>query len=233
MHDPEKWAALTHYLVDTCALDLDYERFSDFQLFEKNFPRFALVYAHPLHASRLATRQGFVPMAKFDATFDEAIIIASKALTKPQISQFADHTVAFVEGTPSHAAYLIAAHRQQWPQIARPVIKTNYPDVLMAVVQGEADYGIILKSVWDGMSALKDRVKPLATTKTRELVHVFLASPELKTAAGKITEALVALDSQEDGRAILRRLACPKIVPFASADLKNLRSSIAVCRFPE
>jgi hypothetical protein len=231
MHDPEKWVALMDYLVGSCALDLRYERFADFQVFEQNFERFDLVYAHPLHASRLATHRGFVPLAKFDSTFDEAIIIANKALHQPQISQFADHPVAYVNGTPSHAAYLIAAHRQQWPRIGVAVPKTNYPDIVMAVVQDEASFGILLKSVWDGMTALKDRVTPLMTTRTRELVHVFLASPRLRERAATITEALAALGSDEPGRAMLRRLGCPRIVPFSDVNLQELRASLAVCQF--
>jgi hypothetical protein len=233
MHDPEKWVALTQHLAQACNLELGYERFSDFQLFEQNFNRFDLIYAHPLHASRLAARRNFVPLTKFDATFDEAIIVAAKTANPPQIADFANHPVAYVDGTPSHAAYLIAAHRQQWPGIVVPVVKTNYPDVMMAVVQGEASYGIILKSVWDGLTALKDRVTPFTITKTRELVHVFLVSPQLRDKDATITDALVALDSHEEGQAILRRLGCRRIVPFSDVDLQELRASIAVCRFPE
>jgi hypothetical protein len=233
MHDPEKWVVLMDYLVGCCALEMHYERFTDFQLFEQNFARFDLVYAHPLHASRLATQRGFTPLAKFDATFDEALIFAAKTMSAPHISQLADRPVAFVEGTPSHAAYLIAAHRQHWPRIAVPVPKTNDPDVMMAVVQGEATFGILLKTVWDGMTALKDRVKPVTTTTTRELVHVFLAGPRLRERAGAITDALVALESENRGRAILRRLGDARIVPFSDVNLQELRASIAVCGFPD
>src|SRR6266545_4132763 len=62
MTDPEKWVALMEYLNDSCALQLRYERHTDFKEFERNFERFDVVYAHPLHALRLATGRGFVPL---------------------------------------------------------------------------------------------------------------------------------------------------------------------------
>jgi len=233
MSDPEKWVALMQYVIDSCGVQLEYERHTDFHQFEENFGRFDLVYAMPLHALQLATRDGFTPLAKFDAVFDEAIIFSSNELSSPHVSQFADHRVAFADDTPSYAAFLISARREGWPAIGVPVVKTNYPDVLMAVVQGDADFGIILKSSWDGMSALKGRVTPVAVTKTRELAHLFLVSPQLRDRGSAITDALVALETGEEGRAILRRLGCPRIVPFSQLELQQMRDSIAMCHFAE
>jgi hypothetical protein len=231
IHDPDKWAALSNTLAADLDLPLVFEKYTNFHQFELNFNRFDFIYAHPLHAARLSNRHGFIPLAKFDQVFDEAILIASKEVTNPSIKGFALNGVACIDGTPSHAAYLLAASRKGWPFPENPIYKNTYPDVVMSVAEREADYGIVLKSVWEHMADLKDRVVPFQTTDTRELVHIFMLRPTLKDFHKRMTEALAGLSEVEAGKQLLTRLCCERFVPFSDVDLNKLKSALQLCGF--
>lgn len=228
--DPEKWNAFNEYLASKNALKCDYEKHTSFDEFAENFSRFDLIYAHPLHAVQLRERK-FLPLTKYGNVFDEAVVIASKSMRNTSYKNLQGQPVAYVPGTPSHAAVLIDIANKHPGLSFEQVRRTNYPDVLLAVSQGDASYGIILKSVWDDMIAMKDRVVPIYATSSNELVHVFMLSPKLINSYEAVKAAMTGMQEDIVGKAILARLNCGSLVDFNEENMRQLAQSLSVCGY--
>jgi hypothetical protein len=231
--DPEKWQALVNYLHAKKVFDGHFERHSSFNEFAENFSRFHLAYAHPLDVVDLVRKHNFTAIARYDDVYDEAVIITQKLNNSPSFEVAAKGTTAFVNGSPSHAAFLIEAHDRKISIEYQPVLKDNYQEVLLDVALNVAEYGVILKSVWDDMLVMRDNVVVFHTTSTKKLVHVFAVSPLLKDSAIAIQNALMHMHEDADGQAILARLRCDKIVSFSGADIDKLEADLSVCIFEE
>ena len=231
--DPEKWQALVNYLHAKKVFDGHFERHSSFSEFAENFSRFHLAYAHPLDVVDLVRKHGFTAIARYDDVYDEAVIITQKLNNAPSFEAATKGLTAFVNGSPSHAAFLIEANDCDISVEYQPVLKDNYQDVLMDVALNVAEYGVILKSVFDDMLVMRDNVVVFHTTSTKKLVHVFAVSPQLKDSSGAIQNALLHMHEDPAGQAILARLKCEKIVPFGAADIDKLQADLSVCVFEE
>lgn len=229
--DPEKWSAFINYVQEKCGLEFEFKRFEEFDTFAKNFEHFSFVYAHPLHAIQLSKEQGFLPVAMYTETYDEAVIISQKHISGSDIKQIEGKSVACIHGSPSHAALLIDMHTNKVELEFDPISKNSYPKVLMAVSIGEADYGVILKSVWDDMLTMKERVRVHYTTSSHSLVHVFMLNPSLEKSLEKIRTALTEMATNKAGKEILNRLKCPSISPFGPKDLEKLAQQLLVCHY--
>jgi len=219
------------YLKQRKIIDTDFQRFITFDEFADNFQNFSFVYAHPLHAVQLYKVHGFIPLAKYTETYDEAAVISSKSIASPSISKMHDQKVALVKGTPSHAAILIDLSKNYPAVEIDPVTKGTYPDVLMAVSIEEAQYGIILKSVWDQMISMKERVNHFYTTEIKELVHVLMINPNQREIAVSVQKALLEMHNDPEGRKILARLKCDSFTVFGDRGMEELVKNLAGCVF--
>jgi ABC-type phosphate/phosphonate transport system substrate-binding protein len=229
--DPEKWTAFTRYIQNKTSLDFNFKRFESFDTFAQNFDSFSFVYAHPLHAVQLAQEKGYLPVAKYTETYDEAVVITRNTVTASGIQQIEGKTVACIHGSPSHAALLIDLHCAGKKVDFEEVHKDAYPKVLMAVNIGESDFGVILKSVWDDMLTMKERARVHYTTSSRSLVHVFMLSPKLQNDLEKLQSVLTSMQQDPMGKEVLARLKAPSISSFSEADLKQLKNNLDVCNY--
>lgn len=229
--DPEKWQALVEYLHAKNVFDGHFERHTSFSEFAENFARFHLAYAHPLHVVDLVKNHGFTPIARYENVYDEAVVITQKLNANPSFEEATSGLTAFINGSPSHAAFLIEASDRNVPIDYQPVLKDNYQDVLMDVALNVAVYGVVLKSVWDDMLVMRDNVVVFHTTTTRKLVHAFVVSPTLKDHAADIQNALLSMHEDAAGKAVLARLQCEKMVPFSVTDVDKLQADLSVCAF--
>lgn len=231
--DPEKWQALVNYLHAKKVFDGHFERYTSFSEFAENFSRFHFAYAHPLDAVELVRKHKFTPIAYYNNVYDEAVIITQKLNSSPSFEAATKGLTALVNKTPSHAAFLIEAHDRNISIEYQPVLKDNYQDVLMDVALNVAEYGVILKSVYDDMLVMRDNVVVFHTTSTKKLVHVFAVSPQLKESSAAIQNALLHMHKDPAGQDILSRLKCDKIVSFDAADIDKLEADLSVCVFEE
>jgi hypothetical protein len=229
MKDPEKWASFAHEMRARCGLDCSFTPEKCFEKFAEGFAGYSLAYAHPLHAVRLWREHGFTPLAAYHETFDEAVLIASKRVADPSPQAMSAAKVSCIYGSPSHAAYLLDLRKHALPDPTQWAPKTCYPDVVMAVAQGEASYGVVLKSVWDTMMTLRDRVRPFYATAVKELVHVFMAAPSLRGREGELRDALTGMHRDDRGAAVLHRLGCDALVPFDERALIQIRDALDRC----
>lgn len=229
--DPEKWQALVDYLHTKGAFNGHFERHDSFSGFAQNFERFHLAYAHPLHVIELVTKHGFTPLARYDEIYDEAVVITQKMNSDPSFEAALSGSTALVNGSPSHAAFLIEASDKNIEVTYQPILKDNYQAVLMDVALNVAEYGVILKSVYDEMLVMRDQVKVFYTTSTKKLVHAFAVSPTLKGCSADIKQALLQMHEDDVGRKIQKRLQCNKIIAFNEEDVKKLQTDLSVCNF--
>jgi hypothetical protein len=227
--DPEKWMEFALELRARGALDCAFTPESCFEKFAAGFSTYALAYAHPLHAVRLKRELGFIPLAAHADTFDEAVLIANRQVSGPSLGKMSAGTVACIHGSPSHAAYLIDLHDRSMPVPPAWVVKTSYPDVVMAVAQGEAQYGVVLKSVWDTMMTMRDRVRPFCATAVRRLVHVFMLAPSHLDRAEEIRRTLTDMHADARGAAVLKRIGCSHLVPVSHAGLGEIETALNNC----
>jgi hypothetical protein len=229
MQDPEKWTAFAAELRARGVIDSSFTPEPSFEKFAQGFSSYTLAYAHPLHAVVLWRRFGFTPIAAYKETFDEAVLIAGKQVKSPSLAAIGQSRVACIHGSPSHAAFLIDLCARSLPSPTLYAARSSYPDVVMAVAQGEADYGVVLNSVWETMMTLRDRVRPFHTTKTRQLVHVFMAAPALKLRTEEVRTVLTSMHRDPAGRAVLDRLGCSELVPVTDTDLERIAAALETC----
>lgn len=229
--DPEKWTVFSHYMHQKTGYNFEFKRFESFDVFAENFESFDFVYAHPLHAVQLGREKNYVPLVKYTETYDEAVVISRKNETGSDVRKLDGRTVACIHGSPSHAALLIDLHKSGTKMEFEEAHRDAYPKVLMSVGIGEVDFGVILKSVWDDMLTMKERVRVHYTTSSHSLVHVFMLSPKLKNEAPKFREALTSMANDPKGKEILARLKCPSLSPFNDTDLQKLAKELSVCNY--
>lgn len=231
IHDPEKWTTFTAYLVNELQLKGKFEKYFSFETFAQQFKSLNFIYAHPLHAVQLKNNHQFVPLAKYSNKFDEAVIICRKTQSYSGVSDIEGKKVALAPGSPSHAALLIDFNRNRIKSNFLVIAKQSYPEIAAAVSLKEVEFGVILKEVWDQMSPQYPGLGTLYTTFTKELVHVFMISPELQSLEAEITAVLTGMTSQPLGKEILQRLDCSGLEVFSQQDLKQLEDSLAICQF--
>ena len=240
--DPEKWTEFAHYLCERTPLKSEFRRHVSFEDFARHFNSFSLTYAHPLHAIQLWSQHGYIPLAKYEGTYDEAVLITSNssgrrgsfnriAAAERGVRSIEGANVACVYGSPSHAAALIEIARKSPGLTFESVFKDSYPNVLMSVSTGEAECGIILKSVWTQMISMRDRVRSIYETDARKLVHAFMLAPQLSKLTGVVRTTLLQMEKDPEGQNILDRLGCERLVEFNEAGLSQLQASLEVCRF--
>jgi hypothetical protein len=227
--DPEKWMEFALELRARDTLNCTFTPESCFEKFAAGFSTYTLAYAHPLHAVRLGHELGFIPLAAHADTFDEAVLIANRQVAGPSQEKMSAAAVACIFGSPSHAAYLIDLHDRSMGAPPSWVAKTSYPDVVMAVAQGEAQYGVVLKSVWDTMMTLRDRVQPFYATSIRRLVHVFMLAPSRRARADEIRRTLTGMHKDERGAAVLKRIGCSHLVPVSQSGLDGIETALNNC----
>lgn len=229
--DPEKWRALSEYLQAKSGFESQYVRITDFIEFGKRMSEFGLVYVHPLHAVQLHRDHGFIPLAKYHDTYDEAVFICPKNSQIRSLDSLQGLSYLCIHGAPSHAAMLIDLARNR-PEIKCTAVgRSDYAAIIKGVSLGEADFGLILNSVWDGMVSLKDRVRPFYTTATASLVHVFMIAPSFSSMAESLRAVLLNMHEDESGAKILQRLGCRSLVQFENKDVVALARTLEVCQF--
>jgi hypothetical protein len=227
--DPEKWSAFARELHARGGPDCRFAPETCFERFATGFDSYALAYAHPLHAVKLWRTFQFMPLAAYKETFDEAVVIANKQVKSPTLQDLTLKQVACIHGSPSHAAHLIDFQLRAIAPTTRWVTRTSYQDVVMAVAQGEAQYGVVLKSVWDSMMTLRDRVRPFHATSLRQLVHVFMLAPAHRLRAPQILDVLTNLHKDAQGETILKRLGCSQLTAVDENQLGRIESALDSC----
>lgn len=231
VHDPDKWTVFTKYVLKKMSFSGSFEKYFSFETFAQQFTKMNLIYAHPLHAVHLQEDLNFKPLVRYQKKYDEAVIIYMKNNNHKTVKDIKSNKVSCVLGSPSHAAVLLDFNQNNLSIDFEAVNRSSYPEVLATVISRDAQFGIILKEVWEAMRASHPTVEVLYTTYTKKLFHSFMLAPNLMDHHEDFRKILLNMNHDPEGKAILERLGCHKLESTNEQDIENLGRELASCKF--
>jgi ABC-type phosphate/phosphonate transport system substrate-binding protein len=228
IHEPERWYHLEKYLAQKLGIEMQFEMSLDFPDFHANIAKADIIYANPTdHITRLS-KNGYLPLVRPAGLCDEAVFITNTETANPTLESLQGVELATVkELIPTH----VALHALQSKGIAHGLLhqRDSWQGVISSVWNGEVPYGIVYKDTYDKLSEHgKSMVNAFATTNEGIAYHTIDIGPGLADRKDEIAQIFLAMDSDEEGRTVLKELDITKWQPVQQAELDRMTDLMAM-----
>jgi phosphonate transport system substrate-binding protein len=158
--------------------------------------RVDIIYANPYDAAMLVRSKGFLPIARPAGKSDECLIAVAEAAAFRQIEDL--RPPCRVASTNDPDVNMVGMIMLEPADLDRDTIQmvnvNSYPLVAKALMCGEADVGFFLEESFAELSGIVRRdLRPLATSRIDDIVHVLLIGPRLSARREDFCRILVAM----------------------------------------
>ncbi len=203
---PEGWYRMAQYLTQHLEFDVHFELSLDVNDFREQLDSADIVYANPLDTLRLIDQRGFILQVKPKDLYDELVFVASTDIANPTLEALQGEKIATVRNLlPSNIALYLLKQRSIEP--AELLDRESWMSVIRSVWQGEANYGIVYKDTYDGLSDQgKSMVNTFFTSDEKVAFHSFVCNPNVEIKCDNLQNALLAMDSDDTGKEVLSEL---------------------------
>jgi phosphonate transport system substrate-binding protein len=221
--EPDRWFRLVQYLVQKLGSEVLFEISLDFQDFHENLHKADIVYANPTDALNLMTNQNYTLLVKPAGTSDEVVFVANTEVPNPTLESFGGVEFAAVKGLmPTSIALHMLHERSIVPAGIRH--KESWQAVISAIWNGEAQYGIIYKDTYDGLSEQgKGMVQAFATSDEKIAFHMLTIAPSLAERKAEIEQLLTGMHSDEKGQQVLSELHIAQWQPVTTEEIARMQ----------
>lgn len=168
-----------------------------------------LIYANPFDAAMLVREKGFLPLVKASGVSDEAIIAVNASSTIEDITHLSPGIrVAVTEDPDVHMMGMIMLEAGD---LNAGNIQTSIYDTYILVakqlLKGNADIGIFLAEAFDDLSNMtKNQLRILVRSQISVIHHSLMIGPKLTTRRDEFQDLLVAMNTDEKGKGILKSM---------------------------
>lgn len=205
------WYIFNTWLQRQTDIAIHLEMYNDFASQHKAIKEGAidLIYANPFDAAMLVREKGFLPLVKAEGVADEAIIAVNTESSIEDVAQFEPGTkVAFTDDPDVKMMGMIMLEPGDLDaDNIEPISADTYILVAKHLLRGEADVGIFLAEVFDGLSGMvKSQLRVLVRSQISVIHHCLMIGPEMMDKRELILEKLVQMSSDEQGRGVLKSL---------------------------
>jgi ABC-type phosphate/phosphonate transport system substrate-binding protein len=222
IHEPERWYRLEKYLAQKLGVEVQFEMSLDFPDFHANITKADIIYANPTDHINILSGHGYLPLVRPASLCDEAVFVANTEIAGPTLESLQGVELATVKQLiPTH----VALQALQLKGIAPGSLhhRDSWQGVISSVWNGEVQYGIVYKDTFDNLSEHgKSMVQAFATTDEGVAYHTIDIGPNLADRKDEITQIFLAMDSDEEGRAVLSELNLAKWQPVQQAELDKM-----------
>ncbi|MCS7183654.1 MAG: phosphate/phosphite/phosphonate ABC transporter substrate-binding protein [Thermoanaerobaculum sp.] len=207
----ELWFAFAAQLSRLCGVSLRFEPSLDFPEFSRQLANYHLVYANPNDTLTLVRMHGYIPLARFEESFDEGVLVvrAGENRVLAEVNQWRVATC-----TSLVVNDIVLRHLAKEGYMPKEMLDfPSWSAALSALVHGESDAAILYADFFNQLrSETKARLDVLAASNERLAFHSFCLAPALSNLEPVLRQALVALSHDPVGRDVLRDLGRQAIV---------------------
>jgi phosphonate transport system substrate-binding protein len=218
------WHIFNTWLQRQLDTDIHFETFDSFdaqrQAISEN--RVDIIYANPFDASFLVREKGFVAIASPHKP-DEASIVVNNDNAVQQVEDLSEGCKIAQTDDPDIS--MMGMIMLEPANLSASNTKTqsfdSYIQVAKALIQGKADVGFFLEDSFSGLSNLvKSQLRPLVTSDIQIISHALLIGPELISKQQELTDKLVSMISDVQGKNLLESLGFEKWVPVEDEEME-------------
>lgn len=165
-----------------------------------------IVYANPFSACAFIQELGFIPVAKGVGLYDETLVVARAGEDIPverplKVASASDKLIVHTLGIS--VLEQLGIHREQ----CEFKFAGNHMKAAHAVLKREADIGFIFNETWHGMADnTRNEFKVVSESTDGIAFHCFLIAPEWAHRKEDIQQALIHMNEEPKGKAILDSL---------------------------
>lgn len=181
-----------------------------------------VVYANPYSALCFARERGFVPVARPAGVVDEAVVVARPgALRGPalRIASATDRLIIHDLGLKVLDGLGIDAGQAAFTFVG------NHLNAARAVIDGNADLGIVFNETWSGLGpGTRSQLEVVGESCDGLAFHCFMVSPEWADKREAIQRILCAMHEDPAGLRVLDDLRFSRFDPVGDEILGPLAS---------
>lgn len=221
------WAPVLGYLSEKTGYQLRFETAKDIPTFERRLVdgAYDIAYMSPYTYTVVhRSRAGYRAFAREKDKKLTGIIVVRKDSPYRTLADLAGKTLAFPSEAAIAASVLPRAHFEKQAIAITPKYVESHNSVYLSVAKG-------LYAAGGGVMRTFELTHPVAREQLRVLwtspgytPHPFVAHKRIpKAVVARLQAAMFAMDGDDSGRALLKRIAFKGIMPAKDADYDDLR----------
>ena len=233
-HDTAKraaeWFQFNAYLQQKLGCALQFRPEDDFLTERSNVlgGGFQIVYANPLSAWTFQQRLGFIPVAKAAGVYDEVVLVARTGVAGIP----AERPLRVATASDEYLIHILGLKLLDRLHIAREdcvfLRQDSWMKTVHCLLRGEADLGFIFNDAWQTMAtSTRKQLEALAESADHLAFHCFCIAPEWADRKASLQAALLAMNTDPKGQAILDALQFGAIESLDANALEPLRDLLA------
>jgi phosphonate transport system substrate-binding protein len=168
-----------------------------------------LIYANPYDAAMLVRDKGFMAIAKASDKPDEAMIVVNAESEIQSVEDLKAGTkVATTDDPDVHMMGMIMLEPADLNAENIEVTQCNsYVLVAKQLLRGTSDVGFFLEEAFQDLSVMvREQMRALVTSQIQIVQHVLLVGPKLAERKDEISQLLVAMTDDANGKGVLESL---------------------------
>lgn len=192
-----------------------------------------LIFANPYDAALLVNEHGFVPLVRPVGKSDECVIVTAANSTIDCLDDLKPSTCIATTNDPAinmiGMRMLESADLHEENTLTEQV--TSFVVVAKHVMSGNAHIGFILKEAYDALSdMIKSQLKVVASSEISVIYHALMLGPQLAEQRDVFLQALLNMNNEEKGQAILKDLGLQRWEEMSEEDAAFMIDLMATLR---
>ena len=221
------WVPVLGYLARGTGLDIKFRTAPDIPEFERRVAAGAydVAYMNPYHYTVFSQEPGYRAFAKTKGQLLKGILVVRKDSPIRSPAELAGATLAFPAPAAFAASVLTRAYLSEQGIAFTPRFVASHDSVYLGVAKGLYTGGGGVVRTFESLDpAVRDQLRILWTTKGYT-PHAFAAHPRVPAeTVRRLTEAMVAMDRTDEGRALLTPLSIKGFEAAQDADWDDVRA---------
>jgi phosphonate transport system substrate-binding protein len=221
------WAPVFDYLGRSAGLEIKFRTAPDIPEFERRVAtgEYDFVYMNPYHYTVFSQEPGYRAFAKAKGQLLQGILVVRKDSSIRDPRELSGTTLGFPAPAAFAASVLTRAYLTQKGIPFTPKFVSSHDSVYLAVAKGlYPGGGGVVRTLESLEPDVRDQLRILWTTKAYT-PHAFATHPRVAAEAVKrVTEAMLAMGQNEDGRALLAPLSMEGFESAEDADWDDVRA---------
>lgn len=205
------WYIFNTWLQKQTGEGIHLEMYNSFQIQREAIQndKVDLIYANPFDAAMLVRSKGFSPLVRPSGVSDEAIIAVNAASSVYDVADLpVGSKVAATDDPDVRLMGMIMLEAGDLDAHNTRIIECDaYILVAKQLLQGNAEVGVFLAEAYDDLSSLiKNKLRVLVRGQISVIHHSLMIGPHFAHRKDEIQGLLMAMDSNDKGRDVLKNL---------------------------
>lgn len=220
------WTPIVRYLSDKTGHDVRFTTAKDIPTFEERLAegQYDVAYMNPYHYTVFSSAPGYNAFARQQDKRIKGIVVVKKDSALRDMEELEGEKLAFPSPAAFAASVLPRSHLRTEGIAFTPQYVSSHDSVYLGVARGLFPAGGgVMRTFNNTDPAVREQLKVLWTTKTYT-PHAFAAHPRVpETVVDDIASAMLAMNDDPEGRALLDSINFKGMQAAANADWNDVR----------